>query len=196
MNPISLDFPECFETERLRIRAPLWGDGRAINEAIQESAEDLRKWLPFAQHIPTVLQSEAYICKDRLNFLERTDLVLHLFDKETETFIGSSGLHRMDWNAGRFEIGYWLRSSYVGKGLITEAVKGITNFAIHELDANRIEIRVDSRNIRSKNVAERAGFTLEGTLRNWRRDEFGDLIDLFIYAKVRGEEYERKMKDE
>lgn len=184
-----LDVAESFETERLLIRAPLWGDGAAVNEAIRESAEDLRKWLPFAMNIPSVHESEAFVRKARMSFLERTDMVLHLFDRKTGAFVGSSGLHRIDWKTRRFEIGYWLRSSCTGKGLISEAVDGISEYAITTLGANRLEIRVDSRNVQSKNVAERTGFTLEGTLRNWRRDEYGHLIDLMIYAKVRGEEF-------
>ena len=41
-NPIMLTIPESFHTERLTIRAPQWGDGAAVNEAIRESAEQLR----------------------------------------------------------------------------------------------------------------------------------------------------------
>ncbi len=46
--------------------------------------------------------STAYVRKARLNFLERTDLVLHLIDKNTGQFVGSSGLHRFDWNIRKF----------------------------------------------------------------------------------------------
>jgi ribosomal-protein-serine acetyltransferase len=37
MNPILLEFPEEFETERLLIRKPLPGDGKAVYEAAQAS---------------------------------------------------------------------------------------------------------------------------------------------------------------
>ncbi|MNW43820.1 hypothetical protein D3C74_210310 [compost metagenome] len=47
-NPILLSFPDQFQTERLTIRAPQWGDGAAVNEAMRESANELRPWLPFA----------------------------------------------------------------------------------------------------------------------------------------------------
>ncbi|MGM1044571.1 Protein N-acetyltransferase, RimJ/RimL family [Paenibacillus uliginis N3/975] len=189
MSLILLEFPESFETDRLLIRAPLWGDGVAVNEAVRESAEDLRRWLPFANNIPSVEESEAFVRKARLNFQERTDLVLHLFDKQTGSFVGSSGLHRIDWEARKFEIGYWIRSSCSGRGLMTEAVNGITDYAIRELEANRVEIRVDYKNTRSQHVAERTGFSLEGIHRNWKRDGSGELMDLMIYAKVRGHEY-------
>lgn len=190
MNPLMLSFPESFDTPRLTIRAPRWGDGAAVNEAIHESAEQLRLWLPFAENVPSLEESEVHVRKARLQFLERTDMVLHVLDRHTDQFVGSSGLHRMDWNARCFEIGYWIRSSRAGEGLMTEAVRGIEQFAITYLEANRLEIRCDARNVRSAKVAERAGYTLEGVLRKMRRDSTGTLADMMVFAKVRGDEFE------
>ncbi|WP_040952712.1 GNAT family N-acetyltransferase [Gorillibacterium massiliense] len=188
-SPILLSFSEEFQTDRLIIRAPRWGDGILVNEAIQESLNEFRPWLRIARNIPSVEESEAHVRKARLNFLERIDLVLHLFDKDTGNFIGSSGLHRLDWSIRKFEIGYWIRTSRTKEGLATEAVKGIVTFAINDLLANRIEIRSNSRNERSNRVAERSGFTLEGTLRNMKLDESGNLADINVFSKVRGIEY-------
>lgn len=80
---IMLSIPESFESERLLIRAPHWGDGLAVNEAVKESIEELRPWMPWANKVPTVEESEASIRRSRLEFLERTDLRLLLFRKET-----------------------------------------------------------------------------------------------------------------
>ncbi|OMD49567.1 GNAT family N-acetyltransferase [Paenibacillus borealis] len=186
---IMLSIPESFESERLLIRAPHWGDGLAVNEAVKESIEELRPWMPWANKVPTVEESEASIRRSRLEFLERTDLRLLLFRKETGELIGSSGLHRIDWQSRKFEIGYWVHSSFARQGYITEAVDAITKYAIQELQANRIEIRCDSRNVQSARIAERSGFTLEGTLRNDKCDVTGTLRHTMIFAKVRGVEY-------
>lgn len=146
----------------------------------------MRPWFPFVKNLPTLDESEAYVRKARLNFLERTDLVLHLIDKNTGQFVGSSGLHRFDWNIRKFEIGYWLRTSRTGQGLMTEALNGITSFAIIHLEANRIEIRCSSGNVASIRVAERAGLTLEGTLRNVTKDDSGAITDINVFAKAKG----------
>ncbi len=189
LNPMMLDFPESFETERLLIRAPLWGDGQILNEAMAESLEELRPWMPFARSMQSLEESESFTRKARIKFLERSDLHLRIFNKSTGDFIGCSGLHRINWDARCFEIGYWIRTSCSGKGYITEAAHGITDFAIRELAANRIEIRCSSRNLKSAAVAERAGFTLEGILRGNMRGEDGELHDSKVYAKVRGTEF-------
>lgn len=189
VDPILRSFPESFESGRLLIRAPLWGDGAAVNEAVKESIEQLRPWMPWAQTVPTVEQTEANVRHARLQFLERRDLRLHLILKETGQLVGCSGLHRIDWRARRFEIGYWVRTSFRGQRLITEAVEAIVKFAVQELEANRIEIRCDARNKRSARVAERSGFTLEGILRRDERAVDGTLRDTMVFSKVRGAEY-------
>lgn len=189
INPILLTIPEQFESNRLVIRAPQWGDGAAVNEAVIESIEELRLWLPFAQSIPTLDESEIVIREARLRYLDRSDLRLLIFHRETGKLIGSSGLHRIDWAARKFEIGYWLHSAYTNQGYMTEAVHAITHFAIQELEANRIEIRCDRNNERSAAVARRAGFTLEGILRNETTDRNGQLRDTMVFAKVRGFEF-------
>lgn len=188
-NPILLSIPESFESARLIIRAPLYGDGAAVNEAVIESREELWPWMPWARSVPTIEESEITIRKSRLEYLERTDLRLLLIHKETGQLVGSSGLHRMDWKARSFEIGYWARTSYAGQGFITEAVEAITHFAIQVLEANRIQIKCDSRNQRSSKVAKRAGFTLEGILRNDKCANDGSLRDTMIFAKARGAEF-------
>lgn len=68
IDPLLLDFPESFESERLLIRAPLWGDGAAVNEAVRESVEELRPWMPWAQTVPTIEESELSIRRARVHF--------------------------------------------------------------------------------------------------------------------------------
>ena len=98
--------------------------------------------------------------------------------------VGGGGLHRIDWDVPRFEIGYWVRRRFAGQGYITEAVRGITRFAFETLGARRVEIRCDVRNVRSQRVAERAGYELEATLHSHMVAPDGALRDTLIYARL------------
>ncbi|OKP74640.1 acetyltransferase [Paenibacillus sp. P3E] len=189
INPILMNFPENFESNRLLIRAAQWGDGAAVNEAVHESLAELSPWMPWAQVPPTVQESEASIRRSHLQFMERKDLRMLLYHKDSGQLVGSSGLHRIDWQTRKFEIGYWVRTSCSRQGYISEAVDAITDYAIRELGANRIEIRCDSRNTQSARVAGRLGFTLEGIIRNDKCDVEGALRDTMLFSKVRGMEY-------
>lgn len=186
-NPILLDFPDHFETERLLIRAPKAGDAPPIHAAIQESLDHLKPWMPWAREDETVEELEAFLRQMAARFLLREDLPLMLWRKSDGLYVGGSGLHRMDWSIPRFEIGYWVRASLEGQGYISEAVNGITQFAFDVLAAERVEIRCDSRNARSAAVAQRVGYTLEGRLRHEDRDPKGELRDTLVFSKLRGE---------
>ncbi len=54
MNPLLLDFPDSFDTERLTIRAPRVEDAQEIVEAVTESLPELRPWMPWAKEPPTL----------------------------------------------------------------------------------------------------------------------------------------------
>ncbi|CAN5645168.1 GNAT family N-acetyltransferase [soil metagenome] len=180
--PILMDFPESFETERLLIRSPLPGDGKELHAAVRESIEELTPWMAWPKEHRTVDDSEASARRARVAFLQRSELRLHLCLRETETLAGSSGLQRIDWEVPKFEIGYWCRTGFTGRGYITKAVLGITAFAFDTLGARRVEIRCDSRNLPSARVAERAGYLLEGELRNNEVGTDGEPRDILTYA--------------
>ena len=180
--PILMDFPECFETERLLIRSPLPGDGHELHAAVRESIDELTPWMPWPKEHRTVDDSEASARRARVAFLQRSELRLHLYLRGTDTMVGSSGLQGIDWKVPKFEIGYWCRTGFRGRGYITEAVLGITAFAFDTLRAKRVEIRCDSRNHPSVRVAQRAGFLLEGTLQNNEVGNDGSARDTLIFA--------------
>jgi RimJ/RimL family protein N-acetyltransferase len=182
--PILMNFPHSFETERLVIRCPLPGDGALVYEAATETLELLKPWMDWAQKPLDQVEMEANIRQAYCQFLERSDLRFHLFEKGSNLFVGSSGLHRIDWRIRKFEIGYWCRKKMMGKGYITEAVRGLTVFAFEILKANRIEIRCDQRNVRSRKVAERLGYTLEGVLRNDQLSADLRLRNTCIYSMI------------
>jgi RimJ/RimL family protein N-acetyltransferase len=175
--------PDHLETERLYLRVPKLGDGAIVNEAIRESFVKLHEWMAWAQAIPTIAESETFAREAAARFRSREEIPLLVFRKSDGILIGSSGLHAIEWSIPRFEIGYWLRTSMEGHGYMTEAVRGITQFAFERLEAVRVEIRCDARNRASAAVAERAGYTLEATLRRHARDMHGGLRDTLIYVK-------------
>ncbi|MDQ0256869.1 RimJ/RimL family protein N-acetyltransferase [Evansella vedderi] len=186
MNPILLDFPHEFYSERLLIRLPQPGDGKLVHSAITESMKELKPWLPFAQKEQTVEEVEANIRDAHIKFLKREDLRFHIFHKETGEVIGCSGLHRIDWDVPKFEIGYWVNSRFSGRGYITEAVRRISDFAFDDLKARRVEIRCDATNTRSRAVAERLGYQLDAILKNEDVSVDGkELRDTCIFSKVK-----------
>lgn len=84
------------------------------------------------------------------------------------------------------EIMYWLGEGYEGEGIITKACRALLDYAFFDLDLNRVKVRIRVGNEPSKAVAERLGFTYEGTLRQseYHNDEY---FDMELYSMLRDE---------
>ncbi|CAN7337443.1 GNAT family N-acetyltransferase [Rossellomorea sp. LjRoot5] len=186
--PSLIEFPSRIETPRLFIRPCMPGDGTDVFHAIADSRNELQPWLPFARKEQTLEEVEAGVRESYADFIKKTDIRLHIYLKETNEFIGSTGLHRIDWDVPKVEIGYWLNSRHTKKGYIVEAVEALTHFALHDLSCKRVEIRCDERNNASRRVPERLGFLLEGIIRNDHLDKNGtDARDTCVYSLVPGD---------
>ncbi len=195
MDPLLIDVPERIETERLLLRRPQSGDGAQLNAAVTDTLAELKPWMPWAQVAPTMQESELNCRRMHAKFALREDMVFFVFERGAGgaqggegAFVGSSGLHRIDWSVPRFEIGYWRRTGFEGRGLIVEVARALSRMAFDTLAARRVEIRMDARNERSVRVAERAGFTFEGLLRQDSVDVSGGGRDTRVYSRVRGVE--------
>jgi RimJ/RimL family protein N-acetyltransferase len=185
--PVLIDVPESIATTRLTLRAPRTGDGRVLFEAIVESLAELRRFpasLPWAIADPTLPGVEAYCREAQANFVARRDLPYLIIERKSGIVVGSTGMHRIDWTVPKFEIGYWGRTSAHGRGFVTEAIVALARLAFDRLGAARVELVVDEDNERGWRVCERAGFTLEGTLRHERREPGGRLRNSRIYARI------------
>lgn len=176
--------PEQIESARLIIRVARPGDGPIFNAAILESLERLSPWLGWVTPVPTLEQSEESCRRAFARFLLNEDLMAFFFRKSDGVLIGGSGLHDADWNLRCFEIGYWGHSRFSGQGLVTEGVAALADHAIESLHASRVFLTTDDRNVPSWRLAERAGFELEGILRNDRKNLSGDFRNTRIYSRI------------
>lgn len=176
--------PTSFETERLLIRAGNAADLDITYPVAQESAAELRAWMPWAHPSPLRDSMEKYFSACEEKWRTREMLDFQWIEKSSGELIGKGGFHHIDWMIPKFEIGYWLRTSHAGKGFCTEAVNGLVQLAKAELHAKRLEIRSQPANARSRAVAERCGFVLDGVLSSSLLGADGALCDSCMYALV------------
>ncbi|WP_033543193.1 GNAT family N-acetyltransferase [Planococcus sp. CAU13] len=178
------EVPVEFFTERLKLRMPKPGDGKAVNAAIKASMDELKPWLGFVQNDPSPQDTEINTLESHILFLKRENLRYLIFDIETGEFIGTTGFHDIEWDIPKMEIGYWISTPHSGKGYMTEAVNALTELALTEFGCRRVEIRCDAENMKSRAVPEKLGYVLEGVLHNDELSVDGKrLTDTAIYAK-------------
>jgi ribosomal-protein-serine acetyltransferase len=175
---------EELQSERIIVRPYRESDAQALFEAVAESRDHIRPWLPFADAHQTVEESFDWIIHQQANWLTREDLILSIWEKATNRFLGGTGIHPENWEHRCFEIGYWLRASAPGQGYMTEAVQLLTNYAFVSLAANRVEIHCDERNVRSAAIPRRLGFVQEARLRNHMAAPDGILRTTLVFALI------------
>jgi RimJ/RimL family protein N-acetyltransferase len=99
----------------------------------------------------------------------------------TGAVIGTFLVFRYDEGSARAEVGYVLGRSHWGLGLMREALRAFCAHAFGRLGLRRLEAEVNPDNLASNEVLRRAGFSLEGTLRQ-RWVAKGAAYDTNIYG--------------
>lgn len=81
------------------------------------------------------------------------------------------------------EIGYWLGEDFWGRGIVTEALSLVTEYAFTRLNVLRLFALPFADNLASARVLEKAGYEREGVLRS-ASVKFGTPRDQFLYARI------------
>ncbi|MDB5243104.1 MAG: family N-acetyltransferase, partial [Spirosoma sp.] len=84
------------------------------------------------------------------------------------------------------ELGYWLAEPFWGKGIISEAIKRVVDFAFESYDVNRIFARPFGHNVASQHVLQKNQFRLEGHFKETLYKN-GAYLDELIYALRRND---------
>jgi len=103
-----------------------------------------------------------------------------------DELIGTCGYHKISKIHFKAEIGYDLRPSYWGKGIMKEAVSVMLDYGYEDLQFNRIEAFVDPDNLASSKLLTRLGFRYEGFLRD-AFFEKGKFVNAELYSLLRSE---------
>ncbi|WP_174874950.1 GNAT family N-acetyltransferase [Vogesella oryzae] len=151
---------------------------------INGSRDVLGQWLPWVENSQTEEQVREFlqlrVCERRLG-ASRTCLI----DVDGQ-IAGVCDLHGISHQDRRAAIGYWLADTYVGRGILPQALQQLLTIAYRELGLHRTEIITAAANLRSCAVAERMGFQQEGVLRGYLYIR-GRHWDARIYSQLASE---------
>ena len=182
-SPFRIPIPDELHGPRVIVRCYRPDDAQAFYEAADESRAHLAPFEPWINEYKSVDDAVAHVHRCWARWIARQEFAAGVFDRTTGRFLGAAGIHGVDWERRVFEIGYWVRASEQGKGYITEAVQLLTRLAFRQFGAIRVQMRMDSRNLRSWRVPERLGFKLESILRN-NTPAFRSPGDARVYALI------------
>ncbi len=162
-------------------------------QPIAKYANNRKIWLNLRDGFPhpyTIEDAEAFITKVN----ESTQRTVFAIATEAEA-IGSIGL-MLGSDVHRFtaEMGYFLAEPFWGKGIMTQAVRFMSAWAIHNLGLHRISAEPYATNLASHRVLQKAGFTCEGRLRSSVFKD-GEILDQMIYSYLGTESTQHHVQD-
>ena len=157
-------------------------EGEVVNifNAIDAERDYLSKWLPFVEKTVDIEFTRGFV--NSYLYSDKKNVTFAIYFEQR--FAGLIGLKDTDETNKKTEIGYWLSSGFQHKGVVTKCCKALIVYAFEDMKMNRVQLKAGTENVRSRAVAERLGFALEGIERDGELHSRG-YIDLAVYSLLK-----------
>ena len=173
MSPNHEGFPEI-KTKWLVLRAPLEGDAPRLL-ALSHDEEAMRYYgmEPFKSEREALAELAWFTAL----LADGEGIRWVIADRATNAYMGDIGFHNASPAHRKAEIGFRLERRHWRKGIMSEAIAAVLQYGFGHMKLNRVEALVDPRNAACLALLAKAGFTVEGTLRDYEF-EHGAFVDL------------------
>jgi [ribosomal protein S5]-alanine N-acetyltransferase len=154
-------------TERLVVRPPKTTDVADLRRVLRENHEHLKPWNPAPRpgDDPTSITAvSGTIIRHRREWKAGTSFVFFATLRDSpDTILAKVALNGVLRGAmhGAY-LGYWIDGAHQGKGLATEAIRAVLDFAFGPAMLHRVQAAIMPHNERSLRVAENLGLRREG----------------------------------
>ena len=163
---------------KVLLRPWVAADVAAVFAACQDV--EIQRWTTVPSPY-TWADAVAYVAEVAPALWERGGAVFAVTERATGGLAGSIGAHGI--RDGVAHVGYWTAPATRGRGLATDALRTLTGWFLREGGTARVELVVEPANVGSVRVAEAAGFTREGLLRQ-RLVLRGRRADVVMYSML------------
>jgi len=172
------------ESERTLLR-PLTKDDET---ALQEIANDESLWIYGTSDLARPGELKKYIACAVADRMKGICAIWVVIDKRTGCIAGCTRLADISWTDERGQIGWtWIGSEFQGSGLNRDMKFLILSYGFETLGLNRIELKADERNHRSRQAILGIGATREGVLRRHLKLHDGFIRNTVYYSILRSE---------
>lgn len=151
--------PRLFiETPRLLLRLPHPEDVRNIHGAVVAGLPRLARWIPAAAKGQTQRQTRDMVYINMALWVQDAGYFFGMFLQDSGLCVGQLELSPRDPSGPEYEFGFWVRPDFWGQGIASEAVATVRDYALTNLRAGRLYMRVAADNAAGLGVARVCGF--------------------------------------
>lgn len=174
-----------FETERLIIRDHEGDDLEMLHTLLSDA-----KAMHYLEHMRTYTLEESLdnlkIALEHSVMAHRKKYYFAIIEKTTNQYLGEIGYDLIESNdrGHIYEMGYFLKPDFWGRGYATEAGSACVDYAFKNLNAHKIVMGCLIENVASEKVMIKLGFKKEGELKKhqYHHNAWKDRV---IYGKLR-----------
>ena len=141
-------------------------DAASLFAVVRASMAELHYTLPWCKLDYALDDASAWISYSQSAWTNRSEFPLGIFDAASGQVIGGTGISQINKPSRMGNIGYWVGTPYVGRGVAQFAAKQAAHLGFDELGLTRLEIVALMHNVASQRVAEALGATRECVARN------------------------------
>ncbi len=171
---------KTLKTDRLILRAFTHEDAPAMFRNWANDPE-VTKYLTWEPH-GSIDVTEKLVRQWTVESVKQDNYQWAMVLRETGQPIGSISLMNISNRNMYCEAGYCMGKNWWGKGLMTEAMKAVLDFAFEDVGFHKVKARYVAENVSSGRVMEKCGMTYEGTQRGEHLGKDGQFHDIKCYS--------------
>lgn len=153
--------PERLDAGTILLRRARPEDAAALAEAVGESLDHLRPWMPWAtEEASTPFSQRERLLEAGPRWQDGSDYGYLMLTTDQPHVVGGCGLHRRVGQGG-IEIGYWVHAHHVRRGYGAAAARALTDAALALDGITRVEIHCDQANLASQAIPRALGYHLD-----------------------------------
>jgi len=165
--------------ENVKVRLVGPEDAASLYEQIEKTRPHLAKFMPWGDAMNSVEEEKDFLiyCQGRMAEKKLWITSILVNDKP----VGMIDLHNINLDNKNAEVGYWLGGEYQGNGVMTDCLLRVLEVGFEEMHLHKIKLLAEVVNDASNAVAQKAGFKLEGQLRDEIYSD-GEFHDANLYG--------------
>jgi ribosomal-protein-serine acetyltransferase len=171
-------------TARIELVPVELAHAREFFEAVCDSRAELQRFLPWTPFVTTRAQAHNYCEASASEWDQGRGYRLLMRERISGSVVGVLGFENLQHAHASSELGYWLRTNWVGRGYMREAASAAVAWAFGSVGMHRIRVAASVDNPASVRVIEALGFRFEGISREAEWCD-GRWLSHRVYARLR-----------
>lgn len=157
-------------------------------QQMRRLSDDADLWTWYTQDLQNPDDLQAWMTKRLEESGKREKMSYAVQLNTSKAIIGATSYGHIDWAEKGIEIGWtWLGKEYIGAGINKHMKFLMLQHAFERMEIQRLELRTDEENVRSRRAMEKIGAKYDGTLRNHRSTRGGRRRNTVIYSIIQSE---------